>query len=401
MANNTVNEAFFDALIRHQVSLLRYSASLQKDTAVLLDKTEAAISAAIVKGLSTKPGLNSPRDVKKLNALLKKVKDMRKKALNKVDALWLKELTEMAENEPALVDGLLKTVNPTVLETSLPAAVLLRKLALAKPFEGRSLKEWSKGFAAADLRRIEDQIKIGIVQGEDSKTIARRVVGTKAARGLNGATAITRREASTITRTAINAIANQARRAYYEMNNTLFSKELYVATLDARTTRVCSSLDGNLYNIGVGPIPPLHFNCRSLRVAVVNGLVIGRRPQRPVTQRGLLREWAKREGEPAVLNRDDLPFGSKKAYDAFARARLRELTGTVPAKVTYQQWLGRQSKSFQNDVLGPTRAKLFREGGLDLPKFVNRAGDEIPLRDLAKVSREAFISAGLDPEKYL
>jgi hypothetical protein len=55
---------------------------------------------------------------------------------------------------------------------------------------------------------------------------------------------------------------------------------------------------------------------------------------------------------------------------------------------------------FQNDTLGITKAKLFREGGLNLDKFVNRNGDELTLAQLAEREAAAFRAAGLDPDKY-
>ncbi|MBD4209942.1 hypothetical protein GUH47_29065, partial [Xanthomonas citri pv. citri] len=99
-------------------------------------------------------------------------------------------------------------------------------------------------------------------------------------------------------------------------------------------------------------------------------------------------------------SRDQLQRGTKGEYDKWARARVRQLTGTVPAKTTYQTWLKGQSVEFQNDVLGITRAKLFRDGGLQLDQFVNRAGDQINLKDLARKEASAFRAAGLNPDDY-
>jgi len=38
---------------------------------------------------------------------------------------------------------------------------------------------------------------------------------------------------------------------------------VYVATLDTRVSRICASLDGQVFPIGSGPRPPQHPNCRS------------------------------------------------------------------------------------------------------------------------------------------
>jgi hypothetical protein len=55
--------------------------------------------------------------------------------------------------------------------------------------------------------------------------------------------------------------------------------------------------------------------------------------------------------------------------------------GQVPARTNYDDWLRKQPKSFQAEVLGPGRAKLFREG-MKLDKFVDRDGGELTLSQL-------------------
>lgn len=147
-------------------------------------------------------------------------------------------------------------------------------------------------------------------------------------------------------------------------------------------------------------MPPLHFGCRSLRVPVLDQEAVSRRPAKASTERGLLREYARREGLEAPTRRVDLPRGHKGTFDQYARRRVRELTGQVDPGTTYQTWLQRQSAEFQDDVLGTTRARLFRQGGLKLDRFVNRAGDEIPLAELARRDADAFRAAGLDPDNF-
>ena len=81
--------------------------------------------------------------------------------------------------------------------------------------------------------------------------------------------------------------------------------------------------------------------------------------------------------------------------------RTRELIGRVPAKVDYQTWLGRQSATFQDDVLGVTKGRLFRRGNLPLDRFVDANDLEKTLTELARSDADAFIAAGLDPEDFL
>lgn len=375
---------------------MRYAQDIRKKIRKLLNATEEDIAAKILYKLHNNKGFNTT----KLESLQKYITSVRTKAWDEIDELWLSEMIDLATEEAKISAVTVSTTVPVLLDLKAPPPALLRAIATSRPFEGRTLKQWATSLRKKDINRILDQIKIGMVQGETSAVIARRVVGTKNLKGRNGVTALTRRGADAITRTAVNHIANAARREFYKDNKEYFKEEQYVATLDSRTTPVCRAHDGKRFPVGEGPLPPLHWACRSLRVAVINGEVIGRRPAKPVTEQQLLREYSKKNGWDKVRNRNALPFGHKGTYDSFKAQRVRELTGTVPAKTTYQNWLTTQSTDFQDDVLGVTKGRLFRKGGLKLDKFVNRTGDELTLSQLADKHAAAFRSAGLDPADF-
>lgn len=394
----TANEDYLDAMLRHQIGLMRLSGSVRNDVFELLDSTEQDLAGQIKQRL--KPGGITPANLKRLQRLQVVISGIRGGAWGGVSELWKKELDALAVAQPGFLSTALRTSLPLTIDFSTPSPALLRAIVTSRPFEGKTLHEWSRSVARADVARIMDQVRIGMTQGESNQAIARRVVGSRAAGGLNGVTETARRQAAKITRTAVNHISNQANREFFKENADIFKNEVYVATLDGRTTPVCRSLDGRRFPIGEGPIPPLHFQCRSLRVAVIDDEIAGERFVKPTTERGLLREFTKQKGIPGVSRRTDLPRGTKGTFNTFSRQRVKELIGKVPAKVNYQEWLGRQSVQFQDDVLGVTRGRLFRQGELSLTKFVNRAGDEIPLRDLARFQRQAFIDAGLDPDVF-
>ena len=132
----------------------------------------------------------------------------------------------------------------------------------------------------------------------------------------------------------------------------------------------------------------------------MDGEQLGERPAKASTTKQLLREFTEAHKLPKVTSRDDLPRGTKGQYDAFARKRVRELTGRVPSVTTYQTWLKQQSRQFQEDTLGVTKAKLFRDGGLTLDKFVAADGTELTLAQLATKQADAFRAAGLDPGNF-
>lgn len=391
----SANLAFFDALIRHQIFLLRMAGSTRNDIVELLNATERDMAERIRVRLGSGRGF-SPAQLARVDALMADIAAFRGAAHAEILTLLIKTMNDFVVKEAGFVKKAFETVVPVEIETTLPTQGTLRALVRERPFEGRTLRQWARNMATRDLQRIEQQIRIGIVQGEGGAAIARRVVGTARLKGRDGVTQLTRRTAEMITRTATIHYSNSAREEFLSANAEFFGPELYVATLDGVTTPICRSLDGREFPVGEGPMPPLHMLCRSLRVALITQDVIGTRPFKPTTERTLVREFT----NGRLTSRAKLPHGTKGQFDQFARRRARELIGRVPAKVTYTEWLRTQSATFQDDVLGVTKGRLFRRGNLPLSKFVNRAGDEIPLSQLARTDASAFRAAGLDPGDF-
>ena len=395
----TYNEALFDAMVSHQIGLLRYSGSVRNRIWSLLDATEADLKAEILDR-AARSGIDTPGRLRSLEALLVRLRESRLKGWKGAREVWFEEMRALAKAEPEFFTQIVSTAVPVEISATLPSPERLRAIVSSRPFQGKTLKGWADNVQRADLSRIEDQIKIGLVQGEHPNRIARRIVGSVALRGRDGATQVTRRQAAAITRTAVSGVSSEARREWMLANDDLAPQEVFTATLDSRTTPICRSLDGNLYDVGTGPRLPLHFGERSVYSPVIDGEVIGERPRRDFTQRQLLREYADREGIRAPVKRSGLPRGKRGEFDVFARKRMRELTGTAPAKLSYQKWLGQQSVAIQDDILGSTRGALFRRGGLTLDKFVDFDGSELTLDQLAGRYSGAFEKANLDPVAF-
>lgn len=396
----TANEELYDALVRHQIYVLRYSGYVRNRMTTIMNASEDELARRIRDKLRNTQGLSTPVEWQRLQSLQAGLDALRRESWDEATKFLTEEMVELSYQEPIQLNAMMQAVLPVAVETVMPSARMLRAIALSRPFEGRILKEWADTMAADDIRRIHSAIQAGMVAGEDSATIARRVVGTGTLKGADGVTEITRRQIQTITRTAVQHIANGARDTWFDENSDILEAEQFVATLDSRTTPICRALDGKTYPVGKGPRPPLHFNCRSLRIAAIDGTLAGDRPAKPTTEKLLVKEYAEKNGLGDVRSRDQLPRGTKGDYDKWARGRIRQLVGPVPATQTYQTWLKGQSNAFQNEVLGNTKAKLFRDGGLTLDKFVDRNGTELTLKQLAQKEADAFRAAGLNPADY-
>lgn len=370
----TVNEQFRDILVRRQIALAHFEHTLTSDVVDLLDKTEKELRTELLDRLEKITG----RDVagstttSRINVLANAISKIRATAYDEAGSVWDEHLTELANAEAAYLDAHLKDISPVQLDTILPDPVQLAAIVSVQPIQGRVFADWAQGAQEMDVQRITDAVRMGVTQGEDTGDIIRRVVGSQAIDGTDGVTQMARNDIASLTQTAISTVSNEARQAYFEENSDLFSKEQWVATLDDATCEECGDLDGELFDISDGDQPPIHFNCRCVRVPVIDGNSLGDRPAN-------------------AAYADELD-----GLDPEERlARVKELVGQVPSSTTYSEWLTEQSAAFQEHVLGPTRADLFRNGGLKLGRFVNARGDRYNLDQLREMEPSAFRKAGL------
>jgi hypothetical protein len=112
---------------------------------------------------------------------------------------------------------------------------------------------------------------------------------------------------------------------------------------------------------------------------------MGTRPAKSGTLGEILDEYTGQNDLESVSSRAELPRGTKADFDQYYRARMRELTGPVPAALSYSEWLKNQTNAFQDEVLGPSRAELFRAGKYELGQFVAPSGRLYTLADLQKL----------------
>lgn len=233
--------------------------------------------------------------------------------------------------------------------------------ALARPVQatGQLLEPFVKDFADGAVTLINNKIRTGYEQGLTTQQIVKGVVGSPQVQYKDGVTAVTRRQAATIVRTGIQHVANTARQVTWEENSDLVTGVIWVSTLDSRTSSVCRTLDHKHFKLTEGPRPPVHPNCRSTTAPDL---------------------------DPAF---DFLDEGATRSSEK----------GYVDQKLTYYDWLGTQDEDYQDAVLGPTRGKLFRDGGLTAEQFADLQLDKsfqpITLAQMRELEPLAFQRAGL------
>lgn len=268
------------------------------------------------------------------------------------------EHQQLAVDEGKFGVHLLSELPPVALDVITPAAATLKAAATTRPFQGRLLREWVREHPAAVRMRLRNAIRQGVSQGETIDQIVRRVRGTKAAGFKDGIMEVNRRGAEAMVRTAVSHTVNAARTATYAENADIVKGVQWVATLDSRTSQTCISLDGKVFPVSSGPRPPAHINCRSSTIPV-------------------LKSW-KELGIPL----GEAPTGTRASMD-----------GQVAADLRYADWLKSRPKEFQDEVLGKTRADLWRSGAVPMDKFVDYSGRVYSLAELRRRYPEAFKEA--------
>lgn len=272
-------------------------------------------------------------------------------------------LSQFAVHEDEWQRRTIENAVPISIDLNAVSPQLLKSMVVGTPFDGRTLTQWMNGVADATASRITLQVRLGIAEGESIDQIMARIKGLSdrdlAAFGGNTIAEMNRNIRSVV-RTAVGNVSAKSREATYAANSDVIKGVQMVATLDSRTTPYCRAIDGEVFPIDEGPRPPFHFNCRTTTI--------------PVTK-----SWK----ELGIKHGDTTP------------ATRASMFGEVPGKTTYSGWLKTQSPAFQNEVLGPVRAELFRRGQVDLAGFVDHSGRTLTLTELRSVESEAAWDAAV------
>ena len=227
---------------------------------------------------------------------------------------------------------------------------------------GQIIQKAFRGIASDQAERFAQVVRNGLLTGEPTPAIAKRLIGNlqlgetgtvkQIAKKGGELTQATDNQVLTLVRTSVNQVANASSQQVYEANQDITQKYRYVATLDSRTSSICRALDGREFEYGKGPTPPQHFNCRSTTVPVIDYEALGFEPPPP---------------------------GKRASMD-----------GPVPADLSYGQWLAKQDAATKAEVLGKEKVPYFnmlvkKYGGKDaIAKLVRDDGSELTLEQLRR-----------------
>lgn len=413
----TANERLFDLALRHQIDLRRFTTGEVKRILRLLEAIDAETTKKLRRGLEGLaegvPISFTENQEKRIKALLGDLDLVRSAGIKQVTGETVKMAGELAEAEAAVEIHTIAAASPIKLQLVGVEVSTLRAAVIAKPFQGRLLKDWFGGLQAADKGRLEQAVRLGLSQGENLDNIVRRVAGTRANKYADGVLTISRRNAEAVVRTAINHTSNVAREEVWSRNSDIIRGLRWTATLDGRTSAVCRARDGQVAPLGsealptgspqlspAGARPPAHFNCRSTMVPVLGGEeIVGERAfvTDTRTAKAQTKDFRADAKEQAGERWKSMsPAERNKAVDKQRVSWASKNIGQVPSTTTYQDWMKKQPAGFQDEVLGKTKGALFRRGGLTLDQYVDRNGNELTLLQLKSKYPDAFDKANLD-----
>lgn len=217
--------------------------------------------------------------------------------------------------------------------------------------------------AESARQKVEYSVRDGISSGKTNQEIIQRIRGTKRQNYEDGILNTSKSDIERTVRTVRSHVANQA---YLNSFNQLgFEYVRLVATLDGRTSKLCASLDGTVWEIHdpAKRVPPLHPNCRSILVPVdKDGLLVGQRP---------------------------FVMDERKVKDIPNDER-DQLIGQIDANTTFKEFFKKTDDFFQKEWLGPKRYKLYKEGKFEFDKFFDPDGQLYTLEHLRRLDEQIF-----------
>jgi hypothetical protein len=326
------NQIIYDETIRHAHSLSRLGTDearriLRFFSRDLYPDIVSQLERARLPGYAAR-GLNQTR---RLQALGQTLDGLIHEGVKVTGQRFRSRMKDLAEVERGWTARLFKRVGPGI-KYSIPDPTVFRALVEGRPMLGEFQTAWWRDLDERFVRGVRRSVNLSLSQGQGVRGAMQRLKGTAIARHRDGFFAKNKAKFEAHVRTTVKHVESESRRLFVEENKKWVKLERWISILDAGTTDICASLSGNTYKPGDGPYPPQHFRCRSERMA--------------------------------------------------------ELKDSAPAEVrdNYEQWLSRQTLGEQNEAIGTGKARLWRQGKVEVRQFVDAKGRPLTLEELREVA---------------
>ena len=321
-----------NAATRRAIFLQRYIARQNKVVAAQLRVYRGELNARLLQDEY------ASKDLTRLIADMRRLKILDHEAL-------VAEANSLAISEAAFTVDML-TAGTSATFAAPTSAAIATALGAAVPVQaGVSIPELLGAFETKKASDVLNVIMDGATIGDSTPKLVKQVSGF--------IDSLITRQAQALVSTILSHASSAGRLATYEQNRDLVAEYQWVSTLDGLTSMICMGRDGNKYDVGIGPMPPAHYSCRSTTIPVIapefNLDVKGQRP---------------------AIGADG--------------------TKVVSSNTRYSAWLRGQPKGFIDEALGPARSKLFRDGVFTLDRFTDPTGKQYTLAQLDSMSNIAL-----------
>lgn len=350
-----------DEIRAFSVDLERFSADIRNRALEFLRKLEEELIALLRKHDLGEVTLTSAKQ-RRMEKLLEQTQATIATAYAGIRDEVKADLREVAALSAANAGGSINAAVGVDIATTALAPERIKNLVDQNLIQGQILRQWWSDQAATTLRLMITEIQNGYASGEGVDAITRRIRGSAKAGYKDGVMEITKRNADTMVRTAVQSISNAARTETFEANDDVINSILWVSTLDGKTSQICRSRSGLQWSlVDKKPIghsvpwnspPPAHFRCRSVTVAVLKPL-------------------------------NDIP--DRKAAKVKNAGMQSSMDGEVPADLDYETWLRtRKTISFQKEILGEGKWELWQSGKLSMRDMLDQSGNPLTLEELRR-----------------
>jgi len=403
------NQQYLDLQLRYQHRLRRLASRILGRSIELVSLSDKQLLQRLRRKLPVLRRGKFDFASRRYLALMAELRMLRQQAIDEAWKEAQKELKELAYVTQEKEEERTLFVLPVKFElTRLPPAEIVSVLDV--PFAGgetdaRTLLQWKASVVQADFSRIEGSVQSGLLKGLTTAAILQTLAGTRKRKFADGVLGGTRRNVQAVLAAGVTHVHNAVSGRLFEKNPAVYRYLQWVSGLDGRTSVICRARDGKFAPIGKNKLPlnlpklipptvrpPAHPNCRSAVVPVFDsrGLasIIGERPFVRETAKDQykkinFRQQAK-DGAGSAAWRRMSAEQRQRTVDRVRDQWLQDRIGTVPADLTYDDWLRGQPIEFQNEVLGRRKAVLFRKG-LKLDRFVDETGRQLTTEQLREL----------------
>lgn len=347
-------EDFEDRVTERDLILLRYSAYMGARIQSYLDTLERAANEQLWR-VNPASGRTHSAQLKRVRTVVDRITPKVGETYREIQSQTITGLRELAVLEAAWLARTVNTISDANLFKSLPVGEI-SKLVNNGQVMGVPFKENWKRQALKFVNVFEDNLRMSVFAGDGVSGMQIRLFGTARRRWKDGALAVMRNNAFTISDNSIRSVVDLTRYAMYRQHGEKVRAVQAVNPLDNKTSVICRARAGGIWSLATGRAmkqsaypgrfpgpPPWHWGCRTTLI-------------------------------PLMVPGD---YRTKKG-------RIRKMDGRFAKNQGFETWLKKRPETEQLKLLGPGRFGLWKKGKIGMKDLINQRGRPLTLKELAE-----------------